>query len=370
MNKVSVVVHQLLGLLKVPATLTTITETLASHPYYPSLLAVRDTLLSLKVPNASYNLETSQLSELPTPCIVHLKEGKKEEFTVIKSINQTEVVHLKDSRTWVVEPTVDFEKRWTGVVMLAEAQVSSGEAQYKKERFKELIYATRLPLLFTLLVMIVIVDVFSYLSSSAPWQWWLLFCVRIIGVLLGTSLVVDLFNNNTYLKKICSINTQFDCSSTLKSDQLKLGGVISWSELVLVYYAGSFLWMSLSHQYQFLFTPLCYLNLAALPFTVYSLYYQIIKQKKACLICLMVILLLWLETYILLPYFWHGAINIYTIYIGLISFLIPITIWSIIKPWVEKLQATSQQLDLAMKLKKDPSIFSTILKMQEKIAPL
>ena len=94
MNSVSTVVFKLLKLLGVSATKTTVKEILGNHPHFPSLLAVRDTLFSLKVSNKAYHLSEDHLFELPTPCIAHLKEGYKEEFTIIKSITQTHVVRL------------------------------------------------------------------------------------------------------------------------------------------------------------------------------------------------------------------------------------------------------------------------------------
>lgn len=367
MNKISNVVSKLLSLLEVSATKTTIAETLNSHPHYPSLLSVRDTLLSLRVPNMSYNLEPQHLLELPTPCIVHLKEGYKEEFTVLKEIKQNQVVHLKDQH-WITEPILEFEKRWSGVAMLVEPNESSGEQNFLQSRIKELIKAIRIPLLIILLTSALFRGYLTHVHQT--WQWWLLLIINAIGMMIGLLLMTEFFYGSSYIKKVCNINANFDCTSVLKSKYAKLLGVISWSELVYFYYTGSFLWITLSHQHNMVLGSLFYLNLFTLPFTFYSIYYQFFVQKKICLLCTSIVFLLWNETYLLYPHYQNLNITGEFVYVALLSFLSPLTAWSLLKPWIVKLQLIQKKFDSAQKIKMNPDLFATILQQQEKMPSL
>ena len=369
MNKVSVVVSKLLDLIGVQATKTTVIETLTNHPHYPSLLAVRDTLFSLKVLNVSYNLEPQHLKELPTPCIAHLREGFKEQFTIVKVINNNQVTRLEGNSQWVSEPITEFEKRWSGIAMLVEVQSSSGEVDYVKARLKEWLNIVRIPFLFLFLGFALIGIFLNHVHSSPPINWGFVLSIHILGMIVSLILMTEFFNGHKYIKKICGINSQLDCTSVLKSDQAKLWGVISWSELVFIYYTGSLLWLGFSHQYNSILSSLFYLSLLTLPFTLYSLYYQFFKQKKICLICILIVGLLWTDMFILYPHHNFPA-SLLSIYSGVLSFSIPIASWGLVKPWIENLQKTKKEIMSAKKLKTDPSFFTTVLHQQKKMPPL
>lgn len=370
MNKVSTVISKMVDLLGVSATKTTILETLTNHPHYPSLLAVRDTLLSIKMPNTSFSLNENHLTELPTPCIAHVKDGYKEEFTIIKAIDENKVISLKDNQHWVTESVPEFKKRWSGVAMLVEATETSGEINYLEARIKELINSMRNPLLI-ILISFLVARIFLYqIRVVDSLVVWLMLFIKTIGTSIGILLMTELVNGKNYINKICGINANINCSSILKSSQAKLWGVISWSELVFVYYVGGFLWLAMSPQKTDIFGMLFYLNFLTLPFTFYSVYFQFFTQRKICIICTSVILLSWLEFYLLLPYYNRVNVSWDFINLGVIGFLSPIALWGLFKPLIEKYKGYQKQIQAINKLKYNPDYFVTILQKQEKSFPL
>lgn len=365
MNEISKVVYEALRLIQVPVTKATVLKTLNNHPHYPSLLSIRDTLLTFKVPNQSYKLEAEHIPELPTPCIVHLKT--REGFSLIKNIDNQHVVRLNNNNEWITEPIDKFVENWTGVVMFMEPQKTSGEAEYFKSRFKELVDKIRLPLLGLFVCLLFFGIYFKNGLIHHPTSWWVLLVIKNIGLLFSWILMSEFFNGYKYIKKICGLNSQVDCEGVLKSEQSKLLGIISWTELVFIYYTGSFLWMALSGHSESILNIMLWLNILSIPFTLYSIYFQFIKEKKICLLCTMIILLSWGEFYLLLNLYSDKALNADSIFSGVISFLLPTVTWVGVKPWIEELQAVKQQLKPALKLKTDPAFFSAILQVQEKM---
>lgn len=93
-----------------------------------------------------------------------------------------------------------------------------------------------------------------------------------------------------YTDKICSLFKQGDCNSVLESDAAKLWGVFSWSEIGFGYFISSlFLVVFYPHWIPYMMI----ISLMALPYTVWSVWFQYKVAKQWCPLCLSVLLLLW-----------------------------------------------------------------------------
>lgn len=91
---------------------------------------------------------------------------------------------------------------------------------------------------------------------------------------------------NPALQKICTGAKNVNCGAILNSKQAKLFGSISWSEVGFFYFSVSYL-LLLLQGYNAL--PLvAWLNIFALPYTVFSIYYQWRVAKQWCVLCLWV----------------------------------------------------------------------------------
>ena len=93
-----------------------------------------------------------------------------------------------------------------------------------------------------------------------------------------------------YADKICSLFKQNDCNNVLESDAAKLWGIFGWSEIGLGYFATNVLLI--------LFLPnaiplLALFNIFTLPYSFWSVWYQKVKAKQWCPLCLIVQALLW-----------------------------------------------------------------------------
>ena len=96
--------------------------------------------------------------------------------------------------------------------------------------------------------------------------------------------------HSQYADKICSLFSQSDCNNVLESDAAKLWGVFGWSEIGLGYFAANVLLVLFFSQAIFL---LAILNIFTLPYSFWSVWYQKVKARQWCPLCLIVQVLLW-----------------------------------------------------------------------------
>ena len=92
------------------------------------------------------------------------------------------------------------------------------------------------------------------------------------------------------LTKSALYSIQTDCNNILESDAAKIGGVLSWSEVGLGYFISN---ITLLICYPSLISYLSIINICALPYTLWSVWYQYKIAKQWCVLCLLVQLLLW-----------------------------------------------------------------------------
>src|SRR6185503_5135850 len=81
---ISTTMYNWLKELKVPVSKTYLNQQLLSHPDYPSLLSITDTLNELNIESTAIQIEKEHLTELPIPFIAHLN-GNGGEFVMVEN---------------------------------------------------------------------------------------------------------------------------------------------------------------------------------------------------------------------------------------------------------------------------------------------
>jgi uncharacterized membrane protein len=192
--------------------------------------------------------------------------------------------------------------------------------------------------------------------------------ISLIGVIV-TSLLLwyEIDKNNPLLQKVCTGIVKGNCNAILTGKAAKVFSWLSWSEVGFFYFSGCLLTL--------LFLPsgiiiVSWLGILALPYTVFSIYYQWRIAKQWCVLCLAVQALLLL-----------GGVNILTndflslfessfylhIFNGLALFALPVLVWYSAKPFILKLQEAKSTKRQYLRLKFDIVTFETLLKKQKKI---
>lgn len=198
------------------------------------------------------------------------------------------------------------------------------------------------------------------------------FGILLIGV-ITTSLLLwyEIDKNNPLLQKVCSGITKGDCNAILTSKESKLFSWLSWSEVGFFYFTGSLLTLLFAGvEIKNTMVLLFWINILALPYTIFSVYYQWRVAKQWCILCLVVQGLLILGVFNL-------TVSDFSLYFGNLSvlvfpklslnYLLPAFIWYSLKPHILSLQEAKNTKREYFRIKFNAEIFETLLKKQKKI---
>ena len=363
-----------LRLLKIKVTDATINQTLQNHPDWPSLLCISDSLNKWNVPNGAGKIDIDKIEELPVPFIASTHHNENPLVIVTEISSSTIKYYQKNYRKSVTESTDTFLKKWDGVYLIAEPSQHSKEVDYEKNK-RIAFFNSLLPtvcivalLLASFLLINKIIATAGLPSIAIYGQYFILISGAFVSSLL---LWYEIDKNNPLLQKVCTGIAKGNCSAILTGKQSKIFSWLSWSEVGFFYFTGSALILLFATIFNAKAVGIiAWLNMLALPYTLFSIYYQWRVAKQWCVLCLAVQGLLLL-----------GAIN--TISNNLLfplpvltSFLlgqcllfsaIPILLWYIVKPYLIRLQEAKNTKREYLRIKFNTEIFDTLLKKQKKL---
>lgn len=243
---------RLLQLLKIPVTASTIEQTIQEHPDYPSLLSIADSLKRWKLNAIAVKLTPEKLDEVPTPFIIHLKT-RGGQFITVKLVTEEKIIYLDHNRKEKHFTKEELQQQWDNVVLLAEANETSGEANSKKALRKEWWNAAQIPIGLIVLFILGLIQVLKFNLPNYPGSLYYtaLILFSFLGVLVaGLLLWHEYDRNNPLLQKVCSAGSgsghhhgRTGCQAILGSKASKAIGNISWSEIGFIYFAGSYLYL-------------------------------------------------------------------------------------------------------------------------------
>lgn len=329
-----------------------------THPYRDSLYGLSHMLNIYGIYNEGIRSKEKKIESFSPPFIAHLSN----EFVIVKK-------KLKDTITYewrgidITGPIENFRDNWSGVVLLAQPTEASKEPNYSKhclfsfcEKIQRLVLLV-FPIICLLAAYYNNKDIIGINGS-------LLILLNAIGIYISFLLLQKQAKvNSNYANKICSLFHQKDCNAILELPVAKIG-ILSWSEIGFAYFLTNILLITLFPNYIYY---QIFPNLLALPYTLWSIWFQYKKVKQWCVLCLIVQILLWL-TFIV------NVFNVNMTFVtslGIIplavlcssyvflSFLINIVIRGII--CIHKVYFITQDYE---SLKNSDEVFKTLLKLQ------
>lgn len=345
-------VSQWLKKLKIPVSESYVRLRLESHPDYPSLLAIKDTLEELNIPSNAYETDKTHLQQTRKPFLVHLNVGEGQ-LLYFNSVEEAE------------NKVKDFDKFWNGIVMLADKSEKAGnpdhDSYYQKENQETIfMYITA----FLFLGLFIFISLWHY---SLPVL--LLFVSNIIGLYFSWLIAQkELGLGSSISDKICSLASHSRCEAVLFSKGAKLTKWLSWGDIGITWFVVSLLFLGLSQltSRSLLFTLDFYylLSLTALFFPLYSLYYQWKVVKHWCVLCIGVLLVLALNAFISIGF---SSVTPVTgnLFFSAASFMILTALifcgWQIIKQLAQKsTQSLVNKINFT-RLKRNPDVLNGIL---------
>ena len=345
-----------------------VTDFLNNHADENSLLCISDLFDTYKVENTALEFDDkTELISYPGAHIGLMVENYKSHFVVIESIDGNTITYYKEEKK-ITESLDEYFKKWQGFALFFTKKKDSAEPNYagnvKKERLKKLatiLYILSASTLFAALL-------YACWPIKYPSVFVSFLVIKLLGIGVSILLLSYSYSENSLLAGICNIGKKTNCSNILNSKAATVFSFLSWSEVGLFYFVATFLMLlitAIEHQIQGYYL-LIGLNILALPYTVYSVYYQKKIAKSWCVLCLSVQAFLLLEFAVGL-----SVLSSFSLRDSIVSFItlllagvFTVTAWYLIKPLLESdrdLKITKKELN---KFKQDFSLFQYALSTQ------
>ena len=281
------ILSSFLDLLQVKYTNSFTNKHFNEHPHKYNLYGLSKMLSDYGVENASVKIENKEndLFKIELPFIAHTGS----DFVVVYKINNEHISYFWNGKK-ITTPVSEFTQTWSGIVLLAEATPNSKEPNYAENRKKELFAITQKGVLAIAGILIfglayINQALFSDLGIT------LLLLVNLSGIYICYLLVLKSVRvHSQYADKICSLFSKQDCNNVLESPAAKLWGIFSWAEIGFGYFIANILLLLFLPQTVFL---VAVLNIFTLPYSFWSVWYQKVKARQWCPLCLIVMVQLW-----------------------------------------------------------------------------
>lgn len=272
----------LLRELGVPHTRRFATSLYEEHPYKNTLYGLTKLLSLYGVANKAFRIADKQnVFQFEVPFLV----GFSRDFAIVTDILDDGKVRCN----WLNKPHIydnqDFLKNFSGVVLIATPNETSGEPNYQQHKRDGLMLVVERALVFISCFVTV-----AYLCVLKNHHYGLndlmILATNLIGLLVSSLLVfrqVDIYSDIG--NRLCGMNGKNNCDLIVKSPYAKLFGVFSWSEIGLSYFTCNILLGLVAPQWTAYMTLLAY---GACCFAVWSIWFQWKKAKTWCALCLVV----------------------------------------------------------------------------------
>lgn len=256
------------------------------HPNKYNLLGISQMLKLYGIENVGLTVwnREEDLMNIHLPFIAYVGD----EFVVIYKITQDKVFYISNGED--IDVSISrFWKLWTGVILLCEVNEKSMEPDYYKNLKDEIISNSLFILLIISLISGIIISAKNTFQANIDKI--LLIINSTIGLFFTFMLLTkQLKVNSAYVNKICTIIKEGNCNDILESKAAYILGV-SWSEIGFGYFVANLLMFIYSSN---LASTIALLNIIVIPYTFWSLWYQKVKAKKWCILCLNVQFQIWI----------------------------------------------------------------------------
>ncbi|GGG41054.1 hypothetical protein GCM10011344_47410 [Dokdonia pacifica] len=335
---------------------------LLSHPSYPSLHALTGVLKHFGVPNLALQVPTDQdtLDQLPPTFIANVNGDKGMHLAFIEKKGSSINVYTDHKQIKTISNDAFFEV-WDGIIVAVEKDETireeKGSNASKIWQWAFIIIALGVGI--ALLNKALVFEGIHYFLSA-------------IGLILGVLIVghsLGLESSST--ASICNLSEKTSCDAVLNSKGAKIGGLLTLSDASIIAFA--------SYTLVYCFSLLggisingviVALSFLAIPFVLYSIYYQGSVLKKWCPLCLGIASVLILQAVAALVTGNSTAflsIGLEEIVLYALSIVIVVSLWFMIKPLLHKKVALDKLKIESNKFKRNFSIFNTLLKENDSI---
>lgn len=334
-----------------------------SHPEYPSLLAVSDTLNFFNVTNGALHVNSDQIDLLPTVFITKLDDADENSLAVVEAqtSNQSYTIYTNSRKNSVSRNTL--LKKWKGMVFLVEDTLEK-PPHFEKFTFHYLI-STCCFVSFLFLLKQYALNIQQLFFIIFP----------ILGSILSIFALKKLFNiNGNLAAAFCGTTETRNCNEVVDSSAWKLFEKISFSDLSIVFFSFqivTFCVAAITNTINFFLQTQLILLIISIPIVLLSLYYQKFIIKKWCSICISIIGIFLLEfVYVINFSGVHFSLEAnllqYNLYV--FTFLFLLISWHYLKDKLSTINNLQGNIIQANRFKRNYQVFKNTLISNPKFA--
>lgn len=317
-----------------------------SHPNYPSLFAITDSLDLLSVENAAVRVSKEQIVDLPSNFLAYFKE---ELILVEKAKNFVRINTIKKGSL-----KMSYEKfllDWNGVVVAIEPNNVIARENLKVE-FSWLKYG--LPLL--------LVTGLSFFYNTYNLFSIVFLITSILGFVVSVFIVQEKLGfKNSIISKFCNLSSNSSCNSVINNNQTNENKWISLPDLPLIFFSSSLIAILVQPLSSSIFVG--FLSLLAIPIIVSSIWIQKFEIQKWCVMCLMVSFLIFVQSAI-----WFAS-DLFTlsfsfteIFPFLLSVVVLVPTWLVLRSLIKNVLSSENALKEMKKFKRNYSLLNFLSK--------
>ncbi len=346
---------------------------LAENPYYPSLYSLQDTLKKFNIDTEAYEIPSENFTKLTPPFIAFLaNQAEGIDFGLVTGMTENTVTYIADGSK---ESTIGLERflgYFKGYVLFAEATEESGGANYiadlKKVQNKNTQTAIRIAGIVATLICVVAANFFQQ-PSMLILPFAAVGVLKLLGVTLTSLLLAyEIDKENVFVKSICGAGKKTNCNAVLDSKAAKIFGM-GWSEIGFIYFTSSLIFLLIpTIDFNVTFALIAIANAIAVPYVLFSIYYQWKVVKEWCPLCLGVQGMLITELIWGIAVYWQSPalpiIEIPSVFGAVFSFILPVILWSVLKPLLKESKNFKEYKSAYKRLQNNPKVFSTLLEQQ------
>ena len=332
---------------------------LESHPDFPSLRSVTDTLDYLDLEHVAISVPKEAIDQLPDCFLAMIDSGDARQNNLVAIVKNKEKIDIHNVDTKKTVSPEEFKEQWTGVVVAIEPNVAQKRAGG---------FLGNVLNLEGVLSVIATVLVLGYYVVQEPSIASVLYILTAVGGLVVSVLILkeELGVGSRFVERICNASQATSCQEVLNSAGAKFYKNIGFSDLALLFFftfAFSVLFNLISVD------QLIYINAISIPVVLYTVLYQAIKVKKWCVLCLTLsaILIIQFGIGITVNNGFSGLeVAAFTnfILVGVLA----LVAWFYMKPLLQSVKEGKESQRDLLKFKKDGRIFNTLLNDGDGIA--
>jgi uncharacterized membrane protein len=332
----------------------TLNKRVLSHPYYPALESIVDTLDEMNIEYKAIRSDKLFLNELDYPLLIFVNVNNIKEFRLIKNAND-----LINNKILL--------NSWDGITLLVNKRARNSEFSFLVS--SNFLHTSFFILLFITIYAFIFFNKFNILDNF-------IYFFDFIGVFVCWHILMHKNGKNSIvLNHLCGSGTNDTCSEVLNSKQAKVFNNITLGDLGFVYFLSNlfFLWFMNLSKHNFI-NSLFLVFSSTFLLSFVSIYLQFKILKSWCKLCLFLVLIIWLQYFIFL--FYHKDIFKYLKIFKLEIFeytILSITIFFasvityIINQYLDKINKLNNYKINLTKWQRNPFLFINHLNAQRQI---